>query len=169
MPDENPKDVRLDGLKEHLTRLTNVGHVFRTLGWQDKAMKPGEELDYVGCWEDAFLYAGFENGKYNFLTSAIAQTVQRHGIHIECDYPEIWFWQKREKNDIIVSLKIYGKETIPEKTIHGEKVVKGITPPREYLPDVVQKLFDAEFGYDKDFEGTQRIFNVNGSFNLSDL
>jgi len=137
----------------------NALHVFRTIGWRDKKLNP-EEDDYVGCWEDAFLYKGFEKGKYNFLTSAIAQTVQRHGFRCVCDYPpNLSFWVK--KNDIIKELWFSGKNVIPDTTVDGNKVAIGYTHPRKYLPPIVQKIFDDEFGYDKDFEGKQRIFNIN--------
>ena len=38
--------------------------------------------DYEGKWEDAFLFTGFENGKYSFLTPMIVETLKRHGFYI---------------------------------------------------------------------------------------
>lgn len=114
--------------------------------------KPKEEVDYVGRWEDAFLYNGFENGKYRFLTPAILQRITRHGFLIQSSVHTKKNAIPEGINYIIEKMHWKGISCIPEKDINGNTVNIGYTEPRLYLPDIIQKLFDQEFGYDKEVE-----------------
>ncbi len=113
---------------------------------------PDKDIDYVGRWEDAFLYNGFENGKYRFLTPAILQRITRHGFLIKCNYHDKKNLVSKNTNYIIEEMHWKGISCIPEKDINGNTVNVGYTDPRLYLPDIIQKLFDEEFGYDKEVE-----------------
>lgn len=110
--------------------------------------------NYVGVWEDAFLFDGFENGKYKFLSPAILQCMHRHALfgmgswHIA--FSEAYLVENSERNDVILELYWKGKSIIPDTDIRGNKVQIGVTNPRYYLPAEVISLFDKEFGYDDD-------------------
>jgi len=118
-----------------------------------------EQEDYVGRWEDAFLFTGFENGKYDFLTVCISGIIARHGFHVQTisnghsqyAQPEIG------GNDVIIRLFWKGQNCIPSLDAKGDRVRIGITEPRLYLPDVIIKLLDDEFGYDKEIRDAETV------------
>lgn len=108
--------------------------------------------DYEGRWEDAFLFSGFENGKYSFLTPMIAETLKRHGFDIETSHQRNLQELINPRNVIITKFHWKGKTCISEKDKKGDPVIVGLTEPRLYLPDIVIKLLDLEYGYDKELD-----------------
>ena len=56
---------------------------FAECGWGVLENGTKEENDYVGEWEDAFLFTGYENGKYSFLTNIICSVIARHGFEVK--------------------------------------------------------------------------------------
>lgn len=117
-----------------------------------------EDDDYVGTWEDSFLFTGYENGKYGFLTSCVANIIGRHDFEV---YTTNHFPQYRQPsvgaNEIVVGLNWKGQGCIPNTDYNGNTVRVGITDPRLYLPKVVQNLLDLEFGYDKELFGKETV------------
>lgn len=117
-------------------------------GLEEASCQP-HDIDYQGTWEDAFLYKGYENGKYRFLTGFFLQNIQELGFLFSSSYHNPTFRNdKIGKNWIVCQLTYRGENCIPEKDRAGNKVVLGVTEPRLYLPAIVQKLLDIEFGYD---------------------
>lgn len=117
-------------------------------GLKEAASQP-HDINYQGIWEDAFLYNGYENGKYRFMTGFFLQNIQERGFLYNSSYHNKNAVNPKLGNNWIVFAMWYNKENcIPEKDIKGDKVVLGVTNPRLYLPDVVIKLLDMEFGYD---------------------
>ena len=116
------------------------------------------EQDYYGTWEDSFLFKGYENGKYGFLTSSVANIIGRHGFvaHTTNHRPQ-YKCPNLGKNDVIIALGWAGENVIPERDKKGNPVVVGVTDPRLYLPDVVTNLMDLEFGYDKENLDTETV------------
>ena len=118
-----------------------------------------EGNDYVGLWEDAFLFTGFEGGKYSFLTNCIAGIIARHGFDVQTiddTFPE-YAQPQIGSNNVICRVIWNGQSCIPDNDVKGEKVRVGITEPRLYLPEVVIKLLDDEFGYEKEFQDTETV------------
>lgn len=118
-----------------------------------------ENEDYVGTWEDAFLYQGYENGKYSFLTSIICSVIARHGFEVKSLNHGLQHLAKQSlgKNNIICRLGWKNQNCIPSTDLNGDPVVVGVTDPRLYLPKVIQNILDLEFGYTKELEGAERI------------
>ena len=103
--------------------------------------------DYVATWEEAFLFQGYSNGKMSFLTSSVMFQIDRHGFISTATF----HWPEKKNpslgnNEIIVRLQYQDQECIPEKDKFGQDVIIGFTNPRYYLPDVVVKILDEEFG-----------------------
>lgn len=112
---------------------------------------PEEHEDYQGTWEDAFLFSGYENGKFKFLTAFVHESIRRHGFYIETTtHRPQYRMPSLGGNEIIILVNWKGQNCIPDKDINGNRVRVGITDPRLYLPDIVIKLLDLEFGYDKE-------------------
>jgi len=112
---------------------------------------PTEDVDYQGRWEDAFLFKGYENGKHKFLTSFVQESIRRHGFYIETTVHRPQYRQpKLGSNEIIILVYWKNQNCIPDTDKNGKKVRVGITNPRDYLPEIVIKLLDLEFGYDKE-------------------
>lgn len=118
-----------------------------------------EDDDYVGTWEDAFLFNGYENGKYSFLTSIICSIIARHGFDVKNLSHGLQHLANPSlgNNNIICRLGWKGESCIPSTDINGDTVVLGLTDPRLYLPKVVQDILDLEFGYTKEVVGAERI------------
>lgn len=108
--------------------------------------------DYEGKWEDAFLFTGFENGKYSFLTPMIVETLKRHGFDIEVSHQKDLTELCKNRNVIITKFSWKGENCIPDRDRKGSPVIVGVTEPRLYLPDIVVKLLDLEYGYDKELD-----------------
>ena len=108
--------------------------------------------DYEGHWEDAFLFTGFENGKYSFLTPMIVETLKRHGFDIEVSHQKNLGELVSNRNVIITKFYWKGTNCIPDKDKKGDPVIIGVSEPRLYLPDIVIKLLDLEYGYDKELD-----------------
>lgn len=103
--------------------------------------------DYVANWEEAFLFHGFTNGEYSFLTTQIMHHIDKYGFVSTATYH--WPEKRNPKlgnNEIIVRLQYKGQECITDVDKKGDKIIIGATEPRSYLPDEVIRLFDAEFG-----------------------
>jgi len=103
--------------------------------------------DYIASWEDAFLFQGFDNGKYGFLTTQIMYHIDKYGFVSTATYH--WPEKKNPKlgsNEIIVRLQYKGEDCIGDVDKKGEKIILGVTEPRSYLPNEVIMLFDTEFG-----------------------
>lgn len=120
------------------------------------AHSPKEDEDYVGTWEDAFLFDGYENGKYGFLTNAVSSVIARHGFEIRNLSHNVSI-SNGVKNNIICELKWKGQNCIPDRDLNGNPVVLGKTYPRLFLPKVIQDILDLEFGYDKELFGADRV------------
>ena len=131
--------------------LANVVNITNAAVRYGSLMEENQQQDYVGKWEDAFLFAGYENGKHSLLTSVIANIIERHGFTAltTCHYSQ-YAQPSIGKNDIIVFLHWKGENVIPSTDKNGNQVRIGITDPRLYLPRIVQDLLDLEFGYDKE-------------------
>jgi len=112
-------------------------------------LHPMEE-DYQGTWEDAFLANGYENGKYSFLTHYVILSIRRHGFAVKYNRDPEFFSSKAAQNAFIKEMWYKEQNCFPEKDRKGDPVIVGITDPRLYLPDVIIKLLDLEFGYDRD-------------------
>jgi hypothetical protein len=110
------------------------------------------DVDYEGHWEDAFLFSGFEKGRYSFLTPMIAETLKRHGFDIETSHQKKLSELIEDRNVVITKFFWKGKTCIPDTDIKGDPVIIGVSEPRLYLPDVVIKLLDLEYGYDKELD-----------------
>lgn len=103
--------------------------------------------DYVANWEEAFLFHGFTNGEYSFLTTHIMHHIDKYGFVSTATYH--WPEKRNPKygnNEIIVRLQLRGQECITDVDKKGDKIIQGVTNPRDYLPDEVVRLFDEEFG-----------------------
>ena len=103
--------------------------------------------DYVASWEEAFLFAGFSGGKYSFLTTQIMHHIDKYGFISTATYH--WPEKKNPKlggNEIIVRLQYKGQECITDVDKKGDKIIQGLTNPREYLPDEVIRILDQDFG-----------------------
>lgn len=113
------------------------------------------EKDYVGKWEDAFLKNGYEFGKHSFLTNFVIMAIRRHGFVVKYNRdPEITPSDYDKNINAYITGLFWKEQTcIPDKDIKGNPVLLGVTDPRLYLPDVVIKLLDLEFGYDKELNG----------------
>lgn len=131
--------------------LANVVNITNAAACYSALMDENQQQDYVGRWEDAFLFAGYENGKHSFLTSIIANIIERHGFTAltTCHYAQ-YAQPSIGGNEIIVFLHWKEENVIPPTDKNGNQVRVGITDPRLYLPRVVQSLLDLEFGYDKE-------------------
>ena len=73
--------------------------------------------------------------------------IDRHGFVSTATF----HWPEKKNsylgnNEIIVRLQYKGEDCIPEYDKFGKKVVQGLTNPRYYLPKVVVKILDEEFG-----------------------
>ncbi len=131
--------------------LANVVNITNAAACYGYLMEENQQEDYVGRWEDAFLFSGYENGKHSLLTSIIANTIERHGFTAltTCHYAQ-YAQPSIGGNDIIVFLHWKGENVMPSTDKNGNQVRIGITDPRLYLPKIVQDLLDLEFGYDKE-------------------
>jgi hypothetical protein len=103
--------------------------------------------DFRASWEEAFLFRGFDNGKAAFLTSSVMYQIDRHGFVSTATF----HWPEKRNpalgnNEIIVRLQYKDQECIPENDKFGRKVIQGLTNPRDYLPSIVIKLLDEDFG-----------------------
>mgnify|MGYP005989659239 CR=1 FL=1 len=138
--------------------LANVVNITNAAACYGSLMDENQQQDYVGKWEDAFLFSGYENGKHSLLTSIIANAIERHGFTAltTCHYSQ-YRQPSIGENDIIVFLHWKGENVIPSTDKNGNQVRIGITDPRLYLPKVVQSLLDLEFGYDKELFGRETI------------
>jgi hypothetical protein len=121
----------------------------KTEALAQEQLHPVEE-DYQGTWEDAFLANGYENGKYSFLTHYVILSIRRHGFSVKFNRDPEFHSSKATQNAFITQLWYNGQNCFPTKDRKGDPVVVGVTDPRLYLPDIVIKLLDLEFGYDKD-------------------
>jgi len=129
-------------LTGHCNNLLNT-EVFDTVSTDP--YRNGE--DFHATWEEAFLFQGFDNGKAAFLTSSVMYQIDRHGFVSTATF----HWPEKRNpslgnNEIIVRLQYKGEDCIPEKDVRGNKVIQGLTNPREYLPNVIIKILDEEFG-----------------------
>jgi hypothetical protein len=148
---ESKQQFTEDFIKNNFSSLLKSGlNMFAVAATCTTEKTPDE--DYEGKWEDAFLFSGFENGKYSFLTPMIVETLKRHGFDIEVSHQKKLTELVSDRNVIITKFLWKGKTCIPEKDIKGDYVILGVTEPRLYLPDVVIKLLDLEYGYDKELD-----------------
>jgi hypothetical protein len=113
---------------------------------------PQIEEDYVGRWEDAFLATGYENGKYSFLTNFVIMSIKRHGFVTRYNRDPSVIDTGDQRNAYITELYFKEQSCIPDRDKKGDPVIVGYTDPRLYLPDVIIKLLDLEFGYDKELQ-----------------
>jgi hypothetical protein len=117
----------------------------------EEAARQPHDIHYQGRWEDAFLYQGYENGKYKFLTGLFLQNIQEIGFTYSSSVhlPE---FKNNElgKNWIVVNLHYRNEPCVPDTDVAGNKVIVGVTEPRLYLPDIVCRVLDLEFGYDQE-------------------
>lgn len=115
--------------------------------------------DYVGTWEDAFLFTGYESGKYSFLTNIVCSVIARHGFDVKNMSHGMQHLAKPSigNNNIICLLGWKGQNCIPDKDVKGDPVVIGVTDPRLYLPQPIQSILDLEFGYTKELDGAERV------------
>lgn len=163
------------------SELNSTPHLFNKLQFHSVNLanaslmqEEAAEDDYQGRWEDAFLFSGFDKGKHSFLTSIIAEVISRHGFIAYTTNHRPWMRpppsptpvkEEAKYNEIIVDLMWKDQHCIPDRTKSGDKVIIGVTEPRLYLPDVVCKLLDLEFGYDKeiyDKDTVERQVRVEG-------
>jgi len=103
--------------------------------------------DFRASWEEAFLFQGFGNGKAAFLTTSVMYQIDRHGFISTATF----HWPEKRNpslgnNEIIIRLQFNGQDCIPENDKFGKKVIQGLTNPRDYLPDIVIKILDEEYG-----------------------
>lgn len=150
----------LDFNKAHdnkfIRNVLNFAHVSNELEQVRSSGHLSEENDYVGIWEDAFIFKGFENGEHKFLTSAISNIMGRHGfVVLTTAHKSAYRRPDIGNNEVIISLKWRGRECIPDRDVGGDPVIVGISDPRLYLPRIVQDLFDLEFGYDTELIGKE--------------
>jgi hypothetical protein len=117
----------------------------------EEAAQQPHDIDYQGRWEDAFLYRGYENGKYKFLTGLFLQNIQEIGFSYSSSAHCPEFENKKlGGNWVVVNLQYKNQPCVPDTDIYGNKVIVGVTEPRLYLPDIVCKVLDLEFGYDQE-------------------
>lgn len=142
--DEAVKRLRptFNWLVGHCNNLLNA-NVFETA--ETDPYRNGE--DFLATWEEAFLFQGFNNGQASFLTSSVMYQIDRHGFVSTATF----HWPEKKNpylgnNEIILRLQYKGEDCIPEYDKFGKKVVQGLTNPRYYLPKVVVKILDEEFG-----------------------
>ena len=110
-----------------------------------------QQENYGATWEEAFLFDGYENGKFFFLTGFVALSIKRHGFKVYTEaHLNTRFLQKPIRNIIITRLVYEEQDCIPDRDAKGNPVVLGITNPRDYLPKKIQQILDDEFGYDRD-------------------
>lgn len=113
--------------------------------------------DYQGAWEDAFLFSGYENGKFGFLTGFVALSIKRHGFKVYTSAtPDQLAFGLPSENVVIRRLVFNDQECIPDTDVSGNPVIIGVTDPRTYLPKEIQIILDDEFGYDRDIYDPHR-------------
>ena len=117
----------------------------------EEAARQPHDIHYQGRWEDDFLYQGYENGKYKFLTGLFLQNIQEIGFTYSSSvHPPEFKNDKLGKNWIVVNLHYRNEPCVPDTDVAGNKVIVGVTEPRLYLPDIVCRVLDLEFGYDQE-------------------
>lgn len=151
--------ARLLGKNENEINPQEVLHDYLNIMLAGEATlaQPLEE-DYRGCWEDAFLLNGYENGKHSFLTGFVAMSIKRHGFKVSTEaHKDARIIDHVDGRNIIITGLLYnGENCIPDKTTSGDPVILGVTDPRAYLPREIQVILDDEFGYDRDIYDPHR-------------
>ena len=91
-------------------------------------------FDFPYSWEDAFSKFGFDDGDHCF-TEVVVHALEAFGAEVET---EQWVMH----NEIITSIKIDGREQIPEDV---REFHIGYDDPRDYLPKELISYLDKRF------------------------